>query len=165
MPILNTTTSLNNEVALYYEKKFLERARAMLVHQDGAQFRGIEGNVGKTVIFNRLRPLSLVTTPLTEGNNPTPVSIVDDQVTVTLQDFGNTVQITRLLTTTDIDDRAKEKIDLMAQNMGRVFAHVKSLVKTMETLRYGCIMKIHSYYDNQRQATITNRPSLYSGVC
>jgi len=115
---VNTSTSLSNTVALYFERKFLERARAMLVHQEGAQFRGIEGNVGKTLIFNRYTPLALVTTPLTEGTNPSAVSIVDNQVQVVLQDYGNQVQVSRILSTTDIDDRDKEKIDLIAQNMG-----------------------------------------------
>ena len=119
MAVLNTTSSLSNEVAVYYERRFLERARAMLVHQEGAQLRALEGNAGKQVIFNRFRPLSLATTALsTEGTNPSFVSLVDDQVTVTLAEYGNSVQVSRLLGTVDIDDRDKEKIDVVAQNMG-----------------------------------------------
>ena len=119
MAVLNTTSSLANEVAIYYERRFLERARAMLVHQEGAQLRALEGNAGKQVIFNRFRPLALATTALsTEGTNPAFVSLVDDQVTVTLAEYANSVQVTRLLGTVDIDDRDKEKIDVVAQNMG-----------------------------------------------
>ena len=55
---------LSAEVAVYYERRFLERARAMLVHQEGAQLRALEGNAGKQVIFNRFSPLSLATTAL-----------------------------------------------------------------------------------------------------
>jgi N4-gp56 family major capsid protein len=114
----NGNNSLANEVAVYYERRFLERARAMLVHQEGGQLRALEGNAGKQVIFNRFSPLSLATTSLTEGVNPTTVNLTDTQVTVTLAEYGNSVQVTRLLGTVDIDDRDKEKIDVVAQNMG-----------------------------------------------
>lgn len=68
MAVLNTTSTLSNEVAVYYERRFLERARAMLVHQEGGQLRALEGNAGKEVIFNRFSPLALATTSLpTEG--------------------------------------------------------------------------------------------------
>lgn len=162
----NNTTTLSNEVAVYYERRFLERARAMLVFQEGGQLRALEGNSGKQVIFNRFSPLSLATTALSEGTNPTSQNLTDTQVTVTLAEYGNSVTVSRLLGTVDIDDRDKEKIDVVAQNMGiRIFAHVKSFVNILENLRYRCIMKLHPYYDNQRQATIFNRPSIYCGVC
>lgn len=121
---VNSTSTLSNEVALYYDKVFLERARAMLVHQEGGQMRGIDGNVGKEVIFNRFSPLALVTTANTEGNPPSSgnppagTSLTSTQVTATLAEYQNSVTVTRLLSTTDIDDRDKEKIDVVAQNMG-----------------------------------------------
>lgn len=114
----NNTTTLSNEVAVYYERRFLERARAMLVHQEGGQLRALEGNAGKQVIFNRFSPLALATSSLNEGTNPTSVDLVDTQVTATLAEYGNSVTVTRLLGTVDIDDRDKEKIDVVAQNMG-----------------------------------------------
>lgn len=114
----NTTTSLTNEVAIWYDKVFLERARAMLVHQEGGQLRGIDGNVGKQVIFNRFRPMAVTTTPLSEGVNPVSTALVSDQVTATLAEYGKSATVSRLLSTVDIDDRDKEKIDVIAQNMG-----------------------------------------------
>lgn len=121
---VNSTTTLSNEVAIYYDKVFLERARAMLVHQEGGQSRGIDGNAGKQVIFNRFSPLALVTTANTEGNPPgsgnppSGASLTSTQVTATLAEYQNSVTVTRLLSTTDIDDRDKEKIDVVGQNMG-----------------------------------------------
>ena len=114
----NTTSSLSNEVAIWYDKVFLERARAMLVHQEGGQLRGIDGNVGKETIFNRFRPIAVTTTALSEGVNPTDTQLVSDQVTATLAEYGKSVYVSRLLSTTDIDDRDKEKIDVVGQNMG-----------------------------------------------
>jgi hypothetical protein len=116
----NTTSSLTNEVAIYYDKVFLERARAMLVHQEGGQLRGIDGNVGKETIFNRFSPLAITTTPLSEGVNPSGQTLVSTQVIATLAEYGNSAVVSRLLSTTDIDDRDKEKIDVIGQNMGRI---------------------------------------------
>lgn len=133
----NGNNSLANEVAVYYERRFLERARAMLVHQEGAQLRALEGNNGKQVIFNRFSPLALATTALTEGVNPTPSNMTDTQVTVTLAEYGNSVQVSRLLGTVDIDDRDKEKIDVVAQNMGEtlnISGVLKSLLIKWENL-------------------------------
>ena len=139
----NGNNSLANEVAVYYERRFLERARAMLVHQEGGQLRALDGNAGKQVIFNRFSPLSLATTALTEGVNPTAVNLTDTQVTVTLAEYGNSVQVSRLLGTVDIDDRDKEKIDVVAQNMGMFIAHIKSFVNTLGTLKYKCIQQVY----------------------
>lgn len=142
MAILNTTSSLSNEVAVYYERVFLERAKARLVHQEGAQLRSLDGNSGKEVIFNRFSPLALALTPLTEGNNPTPVGLTDTQVTVTLAEYGNTVQVTRLLGTTDIDSRDEQKIDVVAQNMGESLkdksGDYKLFLNIWEPLRHLC---------------------------
>lgn len=139
MAVLNTTSSLSNEVAVYYERRFLERARAMLVHQEGGQLRALEGNAGKQVIFNRFSPLALATSALpTEGTNPVPVSLTDTQVTATLAEYGNSVQVTRFLGTVDIDDRDKEKIDVVAQNMGETLdALVRNALQTGATVLNG----------------------------
>lgn len=134
----NNTITLSNEVAVYYERRFLERARAMLVHQEGGQLRALDGNAGKQVIFNRFSPLALVTSALVEGTNPTAVSLTDTQVTVTLAEYGNSINVTRLLGTVDIDDRDKEKIDVVAQNMGESLdALVRNALQSGSTVLNG----------------------------
>jgi N4-gp56 family major capsid protein len=110
----------------------------MLVHQEGAQLRALEGNAGKQVIFNRFSPLALATSSLVEGTNPTAVSLTDTQVTVTLAEYGNSINVTRLLGTVDIDDRDKEKIDVVAQNMGESLdALVRNALQSGATILNG----------------------------
>lgn len=166
MSIANTTSSLSNEVAIYYDRRFLERARAMLVHQEGAQLRGVDGNVGKEVIFNRFSPLSLVTSALSEGTNPTAVSLTDTQVTVTLAEYGNSVQVTRLLSTVDIDDRDKEKIDVVAQNMGETLdALVRNALASGATVLDGTSGNITAALVAQAVANLkTNKALMYPGT-
>lgn len=162
----NTTSSLSNEVAVFYERRFLERARAMLVHQEGAQLRGISGNSGKQTIFNRFSPLSLATTALTEGTNPAAVTLTDTQVTVTLAEYGNQIQVTRLLSTVDIDDRDKEKIDVVAQNMGETLdALVRNALAAGATVISGVGGNLTPALVAQSVATLKeNKALMYPGT-
>lgn len=163
----NNTTTLSNEVSIYYERRFLERARAMLVHQEGGQMRALEGNNGKQVIFNRFSPLSLATTALVEGSNPSSVNLTDTQVTVTLQEYGNSVNVTRLLGTVDIDDRDKEKIDVVAQNMGETLdALVRNALQSgATTLNAGGAGTITAALIAQSVATLKeNKALMYPGT-
>ncbi len=115
---VQTTSSLSGEVKTYYEAKFLEIAQYQLLHQDGARKNTHPKGEGKTIQFNRYSPLSSATTPLTEGSNPTEVDITGSQVTCTLQEYGNTVKVSRLLRLTSVDADAEEKVELVGQNMG-----------------------------------------------
>lgn len=113
-----TTSTLSNEMMTYYESKFLERAKHLLVHEDGATKNTHAKGQGKNILFNRYSPLATATTPLTEGSNPSEVSISSSTVTASLQEYGNVVKISKLIKLTSIDKDAREKVELMGQNMG-----------------------------------------------
>jgi N4-gp56 family major capsid protein len=115
---VQTTSTLSGEVATYYESKFLERAKYELLHGEGAQKNTHPKGKGKTIQWNRYAPLPPATTPLTEGNNPSEVNISSTQVTATLQEYGTSIKISKLLKLTSIDEDATEKIQLLGQNMG-----------------------------------------------
>jgi len=103
----------------YYDSVFLDRAKAMLTHDWGAQLRNIPANSGKTIIFNRFAPLALATTPLTEGvTNPTPVDMSTAQITATIAPYGNYTQITDLFSLTSLDANLKEHSEVHGQNAG-----------------------------------------------
>jgi N4-gp56 family major capsid protein len=113
-----TTSTLTNEMQIYYESRFLERSKKKLVHRQGAQKQTHGKNQGKVIRFNRYTPLSDATTPLTEGSNPAEVSIASTTVDVSLAEYGNTVKVSKLLNLTSIDKQGEEKSDLLGQNMG-----------------------------------------------
>lgn len=116
---VQTTASLSQEVATYYEKRFLERAQNYLVMKEGGQMRSHESNEGKTLRFTRYTPLAVSTTALSEGSNPSEVDLTATNVDVTLSSYGTSVKVSRFLSTTSIDERDKEKIDVVSENMGR----------------------------------------------
>lgn len=112
----NTTSTLSGELLLYLEKRFLERSRAAIIFAEGAIRETIPVNSGKQVTFNRYAPIA-VAAAISEGVNPTTVSPTGTQVTAALIQYGQVTAITDLLYVTSIDRAAKEKTDLMAQNM------------------------------------------------
>jgi N4-gp56 family major capsid protein len=112
------TTGLTQEMSIFYEKTFLARAEYEYIFGQGLQMRTQPPNAGKTVNFTRHTPLATVTTALTEGVNPTEVNLTATTVAATLAEYGTTVRISRFLSETSIDLNNKEKIEVVAQNMG-----------------------------------------------
>jgi len=116
-----TTATLTNEMQTFYESTFLARAENMRVYEEGAQKKTHQANSGKLIYFTRYSPLATVTTPLTEGANPSEVDITGATVSATLAEYGSMAKISKLLSLTSIDRNAKEKIELFGQNMGETF--------------------------------------------
>jgi N4-gp56 family major capsid protein len=114
----DTTSTQSNEVMTFYESKFLERSKDLLVHQEGLQKSTRPTGSGKSTIFNRYTALAKATTPLSEGANPSEVALSSTQVTVTLAEYGNIIKLSKLLQLVSIDKDAAEKSELLGQNMG-----------------------------------------------
>jgi N4-gp56 family major capsid protein len=112
------TATLSDEVALYYEKRFLDRAEYEFIYKEGGQMRTQSVNSGNVIKFNRYAPLTVVSSALTEGSNPTEASITSATVSVTLAEYGNSLKMSKFLSLTSIDANNAEKIDLLGQNMG-----------------------------------------------
>jgi len=124
---VNTTSTLSPEVKTYYDKVFLARAEYELILKEGGQIRTHPANEGRTVNFTRYEPLTIITTPLTEGSNPTACAITACSISMTLSEYGLTVNTSRMLSLVSIDGNMKEKIELVGQNMGET---LNRLVRT-----------------------------------
>lgn len=114
----STTSGLSNLMSTFYDKVFLERAKAELRHDFGATTKRHSMNMGKSIIFNRLTPLALVTTALTEATNPSQVAMTSTQVTATLAEYGAYTTIGSLFKMTSIDEDLKEHVEVHGQNAG-----------------------------------------------
>lgn len=114
----NTTTTLSDHMSVYYDKVFLERAKAVLVYAVGAQVKKIARNSGKTVKWNRMSPLALVTSGLTEGTTPSSVAMSTTVVSATAVQYGAYTQTSDFYELTSIDEGLKEQTDVMGQNAG-----------------------------------------------
>jgi len=136
---VQVTSGLTQEVKTFYEKVFLARAEYELVLKEGGQIRTHPTNEGRTVNFTRYTPLTIITDPLGEASNPVSCSITACTVAMTLSEYGLTVNTSRMLSLVAIDANMREKIELVGQNMGRFFAHVKSLFNIWENLSISTI--------------------------
>jgi len=114
----STTSGLSGLMSTFYDKVFLERAKAELRHDFGATVKKAAMNQGKSIVFNRLTPLALVTSALTEATNPAEVAMTTTQVTATLAEYGTYTTIGSLFKMTSIDDDLKEHVDVHGQNAG-----------------------------------------------
>lgn len=114
----SSTTALTNLMQIFYDKVFLDRAELMIVYDYGSQKRTMPKNSGKTVYFNRFSPLAVATTALTEGTNPSAVSMSTTIVSATVAEYGTYTVVSSLFDMTSIDEGLKEHIEVMGQNAG-----------------------------------------------
>lgn len=113
---VNTTSTLSNTMSIFYDKKFLERLKALLRFGIGATIRNIPANSGKTIYFNRMDIPTLATTALTEGTTPSEVSLTTSQITATVGIYGAFVKTSEFYEETSIDAGLKEQVSVMAQH-------------------------------------------------
>lgn len=110
------TTGLTQHMSIYYDKVFLERAKAMITYDVGATVKMLDKNSGKTVYWNRMTPLAAATTPLTEATNPSAVDMTSTIVSATVAPYGNYTTVGQLYSLTSIDEGLKEHVSVHAQN-------------------------------------------------
>lgn len=114
----STTSTLSQLMQTYYDKLFIETAKQWLVHEEGAQKRPLPKGEGTSVYFQRYSPLSLISSALTEGSNPTAVTLSATNVTASVSEYGSYTTLSKLLSLTAIDPRMKGAVEIMAQNAG-----------------------------------------------
>lgn len=113
-----TTASagLTPEMKVYYDRRLLARALPELVHAKFGQRRGIPKRGGKTVEFRKFATLGVSKTPLTEG---VPIAVGQSAsvtaITATVDQFGDAIFFSDLVSTTTIDPLLEEYTDLLAE--------------------------------------------------
>jgi N4-gp56 family major capsid protein len=116
--MVSLTTGLTQVMQTFYDKKFLDRAKAELRHDFGAQVKNHKMNMGKVVRFTRFTPLALATTALTENTEPSAVDMTATNVDATLTEYGNYTIVSSLFSATSIDDNLEEHVDIHGTNAG-----------------------------------------------
>lgn len=122
-----STTGLTATMQLYYDKVFLDRAKVELRHDFGADVKNVPLNMGKSIVFTRFTPLTVVTTSLSEATNPASVEMTAANVSTTLADYGNWTQVGSLYSMTSIEEGLSEHISVQGQNAGE---SIDQLIRT-----------------------------------
>lgn len=112
---VNTTGTLTQEMAIFYEKTFLERLRLETVYDFLTEKRSIPANSGKTVYFTRQTAFVPTSAALTEGTTPAVSQFTAATVSCTVATYGAYSDFTDLFSLTTIDAGLKEKYDTMGQ--------------------------------------------------
>lgn len=109
---------LSVENKTFYDKVLIEEASAALVHDQFAQKKPIPRNGGKTIEFRKFAPLAKATTPLTEGVTPDGKSLTVTNITATVSQYGDFVQLSDVLELTAIDPVVVETTKLIGKQAG-----------------------------------------------
>lgn len=113
-----TTTNLSPEIAIYYEKVFLDRAVLEQKYNFLAIKKSFSKNSGKTVYFTRQTAMTPKTAALTEGTNPTGTAFSAVTVSAVVAEYGDYTEFSSLYSLTSIDAGLEEKVAGMGQYRG-----------------------------------------------
>ena len=121
----DTLGTLTPEAKAYYDRKLLNRALPILALYKAGQQRDIPKNGGNQVSYRRFNALSTTSgSPLTEGTTPTAASLSVTEVTGTVAQYGNYVQVSDSLAMNGIDPVIRESTMLLGENAAQTVEEV-----------------------------------------
>lgn len=136
MPITNTTVAYDQD--LYLNKKVLARSLINCVMGSLCDQDTMREGAGLTAYMVRYARMSVPLAKLTEGTTPTASSFSLEQVTVTLDQWGDWVQLTDVAQLTAKHPLVDQATKLLADNAARVMDREITLVMLAGTnVQYG----------------------------
>lgn len=109
------TGTLSPTIQTYYDKKLLARMIANFVHLQFGQKRPVPKGSGKTIDFRKFSSLAAATTPLTEGVTPSGNAITITNVTATVSQYGDYIEVSDVLDMVAIDPVLDEMADVLGE--------------------------------------------------
>lgn len=138
---VNVTTqeTLSPEMKTYYEKKLITLAEPELVFDQFAQKKPIPKNGGKTIEFRKYEPLNCNpdSHKLQEGITPKGQELSVSALTSTVEQYGDYVTISDVLSMTAIDNNIVEATNLIGTQAGRTLNKVtRNFISAGTNVRY-----------------------------
>lgn len=144
---LNVYGDISPAVAGYVNPQFLMRALPYLVLEKYLDMKPLPSKSTKVQIFRRYEALAKALTPLVEGVTPQGKSMQKTDVQVTLQQYGDFVQLTDQIVDLHTDPVLQEYITITAEQAAQ----------TLETLRYNVLKAgTNVFYANGTARTDVN---------
>lgn len=113
-----TTTTIPAAVSEFYDKVLLKRALPFLVHDKFGQRRPLPKAGGKLIKFRKYGSLAPAITALSEGVTPATVQLSKTDITATIDQYGNVVELTDMLIFTNVDPILTETAEILGENSG-----------------------------------------------
>ena len=146
---ITTYAGLSQRTTAYAAKEMLAHAEPILCLSKFGMTKPMPKNKANVIKFRRPVPLAVATTPLTEGTTPTSQALTYEDVTVTLSQFGNVVEITDVVADLAEDPVLKDAAMLCGEQAG----------ETIETLMWGVIQGgTNVFYNNGAARNAVNTP-------
>lgn len=105
-------------VQAYYDRNLLSRAQPNDIHGRFGQKRPVPKNGGNQIKFRRYSQLAAATTALVEGVTPTGSSLSVTDIVSTLQQYGDFVTLTDMVSMTNQDPVVTEATDVLGDQAG-----------------------------------------------
>ncbi len=137
-----TTNNIGNnvtpEMKTYYDRQLIRFAQPKLVHAQFGQNKPIPKGSGKTIEFRRFSPLPKAMVPLTEGVTPKGNQINITTVESTVQQYGDYVTMSDMLTLSSIDAVITETQNVLGDQAGRTLDTViREKINAGTNVQYG----------------------------
>ncbi len=113
-----TFTQLNPASQQFYDRTLLKRLLPKLTFLKHGQKRPIPKNEGDTVNFRRYGGLAPALTPLVEGVTPPPDNLTMQEITATVEGYGNYIYLTDKIKMAGIDPVATEATEILGEQAG-----------------------------------------------
>ena len=140
---------ISQRTELYAADQMLEHAKPVMVLEKLATPKQMPKNKSDTIKFRRPRIFDAVTTPLVEGVTPSSSVFGYDDISVSLTQYGQVVEITDKIEDLHEDPVLQDATMMCGENIGR----------TIEQLDYGVVRGgTNVGYANGSQRTDVNTP-------
>lgn len=137
---LHTTESsgLAPEMKTYYDRVLLTRTVPKLIHARFGQRKAIPQHGGRVVEFRKFSGLNVATTPLQEGVLFTALKDISvTYITATVDQYGDAVGFSDLVSTTTIDPLLTETTQILGEQAGETIDElVRDVVSAGTTVMY-----------------------------
>jgi N4-gp56 family major capsid protein len=144
---MNTYGDISPRTAAYVAVDLLKRGIPYLCLEKWGQAKPIPQKNTKTITFRRYNSLAAATTPLTEGVTPVGKTLTKTDVSATLAQYGDLIEITDVVQDTHEDPVMKESTAILGEQAAL----------TIETLRFNVLKAgTNVFYANGTQRTDVN---------
>ncbi len=126
---LYTDVGVSPRTNVYAERQMLKHASPVVILDKFALTKPMPKNKTQTIRFRRPRIFTAATTPLVEGVTPTATQFRYEDVSVTLKQYGQVVEITDVIEDTAEDPVLNDAAVQAGENIGR----------TLESLNWGVL--------------------------
>lgn len=146
---LYSDAGISPRTQVYAEREMLKHAGPVMVLDKFGLAKSMPKNKSQTIKFRRPNVFSAATSPLVEGVTPTSTQFSFTDVTATLSQYGQVVEVTDVIEDTHEDPVLNEATQQCGENVGR----------TMEALTFGVVKAgTNVFYANGSARTDVNTP-------